>query len=57
MDKVHKQELMVSQHEELKDQKGLKSSIKELQQLKKSPNNFYDYEKIRRTIIKGIPCN
>ena len=30
INKINDQELMVSQHEELKDQKGLKSSKKEL---------------------------
>lgn len=42
---------MVAAQEELKDNKSLKTSKKELLLMKKNENHTYDYEKIRRTII------
>jgi|TARA_B110001450_G_C17593946_1_gene470052 hypothetical protein len=51
---------MVSQiqdeEESKENHKALKASQKEIKQLQKNCKKFYDEEKMRRTVIKGIPC-
>ena len=48
---------MQDEEESKENHKALKASQKEIKQLQKNCKNFYDEEKMRRTVIKGIPCH
>ena len=47
---------MESEEESKENNKAIKKAKKEIEQCEKDYKKCYDYEKMRRTVIKGIPC-